>query len=168
MIKPNKLKKGDTIGVVAPSSPIIGIKVEELDQARKIVENDGFIVKYSKRSPREILEMLFYEPTVTLEHIKTQMAGGTKENMKNAAMACSYCNGAIRGHIPMDIFVAENPKIEKNMKKQFDFLIKTGQRKQKLKHIRENQTGEMNMYVSGIAQTYMRESKGRLHLEEYV
>lgn len=48
MIKPNRLKKGDTIGVVAPSSPIIGIKVEELEQARKIVENDGFKVKYSK------------------------------------------------------------------------------------------------------------------------
>lgn len=45
---PDKLKIGDTIGVVAPSGPIIGHKIEELEQARKIVENAGFKVKYSK------------------------------------------------------------------------------------------------------------------------
>lgn len=45
---PSRLKKGDTIGVIAPSGPIIGHKIEELEQARKIVENDGFKVKYSK------------------------------------------------------------------------------------------------------------------------
>ena len=48
MIKPSKLKKGDVIGVVAPSSPIIGIKKDELEKARRIVEEDGFKVKYSK------------------------------------------------------------------------------------------------------------------------
>lgn len=45
---PNKLKRGDTIGVIAPSGPIVEHKIEELEQARKIVENDGFKVKYSK------------------------------------------------------------------------------------------------------------------------
>lgn len=48
MIKPKKLKKGDTIGVIAPSGPIIGIKIKELEKAREIVEKDGFKVKYSK------------------------------------------------------------------------------------------------------------------------
>ena len=48
MIKPERLKKGDTIGVVAPSAPIVGINVEQLEDARKIVEKDGFKVKYSK------------------------------------------------------------------------------------------------------------------------
>lgn len=48
MIKPEKLKRGDTIGVIAPSSPIIGVKKEELERARKNVEKDGFKVKYSK------------------------------------------------------------------------------------------------------------------------
>ena len=47
-IIPNKLKKGNTIGVIAPSNPIIGDNVEELEQARKIVEKDGFKIKYSK------------------------------------------------------------------------------------------------------------------------
>lgn len=48
MIKPERLKIGDTIGVVAPSSPISEKNKEELEQARKIVEKDGFKVKYSK------------------------------------------------------------------------------------------------------------------------
>ena len=48
MFFPEKLKKGDTIGVVAPSNPIVGDNVEEVEKARKIVEKDGFKVKYSK------------------------------------------------------------------------------------------------------------------------
>ena len=48
MILPEKLEKGDMIGVIAPSNPIIGDNIEELEHARKIVEKDGFKVKYSK------------------------------------------------------------------------------------------------------------------------
>ncbi len=47
-IIPNKLKLGDTIGVVAPSSPVIGENIEELKQAKKIIEQSGFKVKFSK------------------------------------------------------------------------------------------------------------------------
>ena len=45
---PSKLKIGDTIGVVAPSNPIIGDNIEELNRAKEIVERRGFKVKYSK------------------------------------------------------------------------------------------------------------------------
>lgn len=48
MIIPNKLKKGDTIGVVAPSNPIIGDNIEEIIKAKEIVEKDGFKVKFAK------------------------------------------------------------------------------------------------------------------------
>ena len=48
MIKPNKLNIGDTIGVVAPSNPIIGDNIEELQTAKKMIENAGFHVKFSK------------------------------------------------------------------------------------------------------------------------
>ena len=44
---PNRLKRGDTIGVVAPSNPIIGDNIEELDRAKQIVEKSGFQVKFS-------------------------------------------------------------------------------------------------------------------------
>lgn len=48
MIIPNKLKKGDTIGVVAPSNPIVGDNIEEIIKAKEIVEKDGFKVKFAK------------------------------------------------------------------------------------------------------------------------
>ena len=47
-IIPSKLKVGDTIGVVAPSDPVIGENIEELKKAKKIVEDSGFKVKLSK------------------------------------------------------------------------------------------------------------------------
>lgn len=48
MILPCRLKKGDKIGIIAPSNPIIGENVKELEMAKKIVEKDGFKVVYSK------------------------------------------------------------------------------------------------------------------------
>lgn len=48
MILPNKLKKGDIIGVVAPSNPIIGDNIEEIKKAKEIIEADGFRVKFSE------------------------------------------------------------------------------------------------------------------------
>ena len=48
MILPERLKKGDYIGIVAPSDPMIGIKAEDIKKAKEIVEKDGFKVKFSK------------------------------------------------------------------------------------------------------------------------
>lgn len=45
---PQAIKKGDTIGVVAPSNPIVGKNIEELNKAKEIVEKDGFKVIFSK------------------------------------------------------------------------------------------------------------------------
>ena len=48
MIIPERLKIGDTIGVVAPSNPIIDDNIEEIKMAKEIIENLGFKVKFSK------------------------------------------------------------------------------------------------------------------------
>lgn len=48
MIIPERLKIGDTIGVVAPSNPIIDENIEEIQKAKEIVEKLGFKVKFSK------------------------------------------------------------------------------------------------------------------------
>ncbi len=48
MIFPEKLKKGDTIGIVAPSNPIIGENIQEVEKAKEIIEKLGFKVKYSQ------------------------------------------------------------------------------------------------------------------------
>lgn len=48
MIIPQSLKRGDTIGVVAPSNPIVEDNIQEIGKAKQIVEKDGFKVKFSK------------------------------------------------------------------------------------------------------------------------
>lgn len=48
MIIPEKIKKGDTIGVLAPSGAICGEKMDEIKIAKKMVEEAGFKVKFSK------------------------------------------------------------------------------------------------------------------------
>ena len=45
---PDRLNVGDTIGVVAPSNPITGENIEEIYKAKKIIENMGFKVLFSK------------------------------------------------------------------------------------------------------------------------
>ena len=45
---PQAIKRGYTIGVVAPSNPIVGKNIEELNKAKEIVEKDGFKVVFSK------------------------------------------------------------------------------------------------------------------------
>ena len=47
---PKSLKIGDTIGVIAPSSPIVGDNIEELDQAKEIIEKLEIIRKKKKVS----------------------------------------------------------------------------------------------------------------------
>lgn len=43
-----RLRRGDIIGVVAPSNPVIDENIEEVKKAKEIVENDGFKVLFSK------------------------------------------------------------------------------------------------------------------------
>lgn len=48
MIIPKRISKGDIIGIVAPSGPIINDGIEELNRAKEILESSGYIVKFSK------------------------------------------------------------------------------------------------------------------------
>ena len=53
---PNKLNKGDCIGVVAPSNPIIGENIDEINKAKEIIESKGFKVKFSKNAFKNTLD----------------------------------------------------------------------------------------------------------------
>ncbi len=48
MIIPEKIKIGDTIGVIAPANPIIDENIKEIENAKEIVEKLGFKVKFAK------------------------------------------------------------------------------------------------------------------------
>ena len=69
MIIPERLKKGDTIGVVAPSDPVIGKSIEEIKRAKTKIEALGFKVAFSEHlfsntngysaSPQEKAQLIF-------------------------------------------------------------------------------------------------------------
>lgn len=157
------------------------IEAEKLPQS---IENENaFVVKYHRRSPREISELMVYEPMATIEHIKPQESGGltTPENL---AIACAECNSLVRKSRRMDKFVEEHPEINKNIRKNFDAILaySSRQSKQLYKKLSEknienenyqrylqslNSNEAFKNYIRAIAQTYMRESKGKLDLNKY-
>lgn len=48
MILPNKLKKGDKIGVIAPSSPITEESLETINNSILLMESSGFSIEFGK------------------------------------------------------------------------------------------------------------------------
>lgn len=49
-MKPEALKKGDTIGVIAPSDPITEDEIEDIKKSVKLVEDLGLKVKFGKHA----------------------------------------------------------------------------------------------------------------------
>ena len=48
MIIPNKLEKGDKIGVIAPSNPITQESLEDINNSIMLMENSGFKIEFGK------------------------------------------------------------------------------------------------------------------------
>jgi len=50
LIKPRKLEKGDTIGLIGPSSPLAGLIPHRTEKAIKMLQELGFKVKIGKNA----------------------------------------------------------------------------------------------------------------------
>ena len=107
MIIANKIKPGDTIGVVAPSNPIIGDNIEELKKAKEILEKDGFKVIFSKN---------IFSNTNRYTATAKEKAEDINEMFKNKEVKLIWC--AKGGNNSNSVFeyldyeaIKENPKI---------------------------------------------------------
>lgn len=107
MIIANKIKPGDTIGVVAPSNPIIGDNIEELKKAKEILEKDGFKVIFSKN---------IFSNTNGYTATAKEKAEDINEMFKNKEVKMIWC--AKGGNNSNSVFeyldyeaIKENPKI---------------------------------------------------------
>lgn len=107
MIIANKIKPGDTIGVVAPSNPIIGDNIEELKKAKEILEKDGFKVVLSKN---------IFSNTNRYTATAKEKAEDINEMFKNKEVKMIWC--AKGGNNSNSVFeyldyeaIKENPKI---------------------------------------------------------
>lgn len=102
-----RLKIGDTIGVIAPSGPIVGEKIEEVEQAKKIVEKDGFKVKYSNNLFKNT-NGYTATPQEKAEDINN-MFKDEDVKMVWCAKASASCNSTFE-YIDYEL-IKENPKI---------------------------------------------------------
>ena len=107
MIIANKIKPGDTIGVVAPSNPIICDNIEELKKAKEILEKDGFKVIFSKN---------IFSNTNRYTATAKEKAEDINEMFKNKEVKMIWC--AKGGNNSNSVFeyldyeaIKENPKI---------------------------------------------------------
>lgn len=74
---------------------------------------DAFIVKYSRKPPREIIERLLRPSQLTIEHLKPRSLGGTND-MFNIVLACGNDNSK-RSSKPLDAM----PQLRKNVNSYF-------------------------------------------------
>lgn len=104
---PSSIKSGDTIGVVAPSNPIVGENIEELKKAKEILEQDGFKVLFSKN---------IFSNTYGYTATAKEKAEDINEMFKNEAVKMIWC--AKGGNNSNSVFeyldynlIRQNPKI---------------------------------------------------------
>lgn len=159
--------------------------LQDAEKMPKAFESENaFVVKYHRRSPSEISDQLFYEPSPTIEHIKPRTAGG-KTEPQNLAIACACCNNFVRNCTPMPRFVDQHPEVAENIKKNLNAILIAGlpkneQNSAKLELKNDNtetvlnclnklkSISAYNAYVSSIAGTFENESNEKLRLSDYI
>lgn len=82
MIIPERIRKGDCIGVVAPSNPIVGENIEEIERAKQKLEKDGFKIKFSKN---------FYSNTNGYSATAREKAEDINEMFRNKQVKMIWC-----------------------------------------------------------------------------
>lgn len=104
---PNKLNKGDIIGVIAPSDPILEDKLKDINNSILLMENAGFNIQFSKNA---FANTLGYSATVEekAEDINNMFKD---ENIK--AIIC--CTGGVNSNSLFEYLdyelIKNNPKI---------------------------------------------------------
>lgn len=137
-----------------PNTPFL-IKIVETLNTLPTSENniDAFIVKYSRRSPREIGERLLEPSLSSVEHIEPDSSGGLSKPF-NYLVAHKDCNRK-RGHKPFDEFIREIPSITKHMTKYFEVVIRK---------INSYETYGHKNYPNLVMDTLRKQSKGAIDI----
>lgn len=103
-VKPNRLKKGDTVGVIAPASPP---NLENLKRGIQFLNEIGLNVKIGK----SVTKMNGYLAGTDQERLDDLHEMFLDQEVKAIICACGgYGSGRIAAHIEVEI-VRDNPKI---------------------------------------------------------
>lgn len=126
-------------------------KAEEMPTSSGDV--NAFIVKYSRRSPREIAYRILDPSTSTAEHIKPHSKKG-KDGPENYLAECKRCNND-RGNIPFDEWLGIHPEMIPNTQKYMDEIIN---------RISKGEIKGYDFYPQAVKKTLLQESKGLINL----
>lgn len=104
---PEKLKKGDTIGLIAPSSPVDKEDLDVINQSILLMESSGFKVKFAKNALSNTLE---YGTTAR------EKADDINEMFEDKEVKAIFCiSGGFNSNITFDYLdydrIKINPKI---------------------------------------------------------
>ena len=107
MIKPKVLKKGDTIGIVSPSSPLGGLLKHRLKQGIKSLEDLGFKVKLGKNA----LKVTDYTAGSFMERAEDLNSMFANKNIKGIiSMIGGFHSNQIVDLLDYDL-ISKNPKV---------------------------------------------------------
>lgn len=104
MIKPKRLKKGDTIGVISPASPS---DRSEVDKLERVLTDKGFKVKMGK-SPYETNRYLAGEDDLRAEDVNSMFADSEVQGI--LCVRGGYGTPRILDKLDYDL-IRDNPKI---------------------------------------------------------
>lgn len=104
---PKHLKKGDTIGIIAPSSPISEEKRKDMNHSKELIEKAGFKIKFSKNC---FSNDLGYSATAK------KKAEDINEMFKDHKIKAIFCaTGGANANMTFEFLdynlIKENPKI---------------------------------------------------------
>lgn len=107
MIIPNKIKKGDTIGGIAPSSPIEDKDIEQINKSIKLMEDYGFKIIFAKNA---------YENTLGYCATAKQRAEDINEMFADKDIKAIFCinsgfnSSSVFEYLDYEM-ISKNPKI---------------------------------------------------------
>lgn len=116
----------------------------------------ALIVKYSRRSPREIGEILLDPFLASAEHIRPVSDGGLCKQ-SNYLGVHKFCNEA-RGSEPFPAFLNNNPEVIPNIEKQLKIIL--------IKIEAYEAPFELDNYPVQVAATLKRLSYGKININE--
>ena len=134
----------------------IGEKIYQTSIKINTSENDinAFVVKYSARTNREIVQRLVCKSVSTIEHTKPQSLGG-EDLIKNFLSECEHCNSE-RHHTDLDEWIRIMPQMIKNIQKHMNKIIK---------YINRGLLKGFETYPIDIGKTLKTESKELIKLD---
>ena len=104
---PNKIKKGDTIGCIAPSSPIEDKDIEQINKSIKLMEDYGFKIRFAKNA---------YERPLGYSETAEQKAEDINEMFADNNIKAIFCvtggfnSSSVFEYLDYDL-ISKNPKI---------------------------------------------------------